>query len=93
MRAERAIFGSWTLSALGLLGVLVPKCPLCLAAYLCLFGLSASTARAVAVLGLPLALGLIGCSAIATALFVAGRARRVRTARRAHATRSCCSSH
>lgn len=91
MRAERAIFGSWTLSVLGLLGVLVPKCPLCFAAYLCLFGLSASTAHTVAFLGRPLAFALIACSGIATALFVMHRARRARKTQRASA--SCCSQH
>ena len=88
MRAERAVVGSWTVSALGLLGVLVPKCPLCFAAYLCLFGVSASTARAIAVLGRPLALGLVACSVIATAWFVAQRAR----SRKVSSARpSCCS--
>lgn len=78
MRAERAVFGSWAFSVLGLLGVLVPKCPLCFAAYLCLFGLSASTAHAVAFLGRPLAFALIAGSALATALLVMQRARRAR---------------
>ena len=91
MRAERAVFGSWALSALGVLAVLVPKCPLCLAAYLCLFGLSASTAHAVAFFGRPIAFTLIACSAVATALFVIQRARRLRQAEGAPA--SCCSQH
>jgi hypothetical protein len=93
MRAERALFGSWAASALGLLGVLVPKCPLCLAAYLCLFGFSAGTAHALATLGLPLCLGLLFISALATALFVARRGRYREGARTGtiHApSRACC---
>jgi hypothetical protein len=75
-RNSGALFGSWLASALGLLGVLVPKCPLCFAAYLCVFGVSASTARSVAWLGAPLCATVIGISLIATAVFVAKRGRR-----------------
>ncbi len=75
-RSSGALFGSWLASALGLLGLLVPKCPLCLAAYLCVFGVSASTARSVAWLGVPLCATVIGVSVIATAVFVAKRGRR-----------------
>lgn len=75
-RNGRALFGSWLASALGLAGLLVPKCPLCLAAYLCVFGVSASSARSVAWLGVPLCATLIGVSVIATALLVAKRGRR-----------------
>ena len=55
----------------------MPKCPLCAAAYLCLFGVSAGSAQAIVKLGLPLALGLVVVSAVATALFVAHRGRRL----------------
>ncbi len=75
-RSNGAWFGSWLASALGLLGLLVPKCPLCLAAYLCVFGVSASTARSVAWLGVPLCATLIGVSVVATAVLVAKRGRR-----------------
>jgi hypothetical protein len=75
-RNTGALFGSWLASALGLLGLLVPKCPLCLAAYLCVFGVSASSARSVAWLGVPLCAALIGASVIATAVLVAKRGRR-----------------
>ncbi len=81
-RAERALFGSWLGSALACLGVIVPKCPLCAAAYLCLFGMSASSAQAVVKLGLPLCITLIAVSAFSSALFVARRGRRA-LARRA----------
>ena len=77
MRAERALFGSWLATALGVTGVLVPKCPLCAAAYLCLFGLSAGSAQAMAKLGVPVCLGLIVVSTLATALFVSHRGRRL----------------
>jgi hypothetical protein len=77
MRAERALFGSWFATALGVAGVLVPKCPLCAAAYLCLFGVSAGSAQAIVKLGVPLCLGLIVVSALATALFVSHRGRRL----------------
>lgn len=87
-RVGRALLGSWLGSALAAAAVLVPKCPLCAAAYLCLFGLSASSARAVVQLGLPLCIALIAASALATALFVARRGRRL--ARREKASDSCC---
>ncbi|MEI9937652.1 MAG: hypothetical protein WDO69_10575 [Pseudomonadota bacterium] len=77
-RAERALFGSWLTTALACLGVVVPKCPLCAAAYLCLFGVSASSAQAVVKLGLPLCIALVAGSALATAWFVARRGQRVR---------------
>ncbi|HEY3257164.1 MAG TPA: hypothetical protein VGJ91_24570 [Polyangiaceae bacterium] len=89
-RAQRALFGSWLTTALACLGVIVPKCPLCAAAYLCLFGLSASSAQAVVKLGLPLCLTLIACSVLATALFVARRGRRVAT--RCETKSGCCGS-
>ena len=85
-RAERFVLGSWFTTALALGGVLLPKCPLCVAAYLCLFGVSASTARTAATLGAPLCIGLIALSTLATALFVAWRGRWAK-ARRAG---SCC---
>ena len=76
-RAARALFGSWLGTLLCCLGVLAPKCPLCLAAYLCLFGVSASSARAAVQLGVPLCVALIASSTLATAWFVARRARSV----------------
>ena len=84
MRAERAVLGSWCGAALGIAGVLVPKCPLCLAAYLCLFGVSAGSAQALVKLGAPLCLGLIFASALGTALLVARRGRERDRARSAH---------
>lgn len=86
--ATRALLGSWLTSALALSAVIVPKCPLCLAAYLCLFGVSASSARAVVQLGRPLCLALIAASALATALFVLRRSRDL--ARRDKSASSCC---
>ena len=88
MRAERWLFGSWFTTALALGGVLVPKCPLCIAAYLCLFGVSAGAARTAATLGAPLCIGLIALSALATALFVARRGHQAKNRRSAS---SCCS--
>jgi hypothetical protein len=84
-RAERALFGSWLSALLACLAVFVPKCPLCAAAYLCLFGVSASSARDVAELGLPLCVALIAGSTLATALFVARRSRPL--------ARRCCDRH
>lgn len=89
-RAGRVLVGSWLGSALAALAVVVPKCPLCAAAYLCLFGVSASSARAVVQLGLPLCLALIGASTVATALFIARRGRHL--AAREKSGDSCCST-
>ena len=89
-RAGRVLVGSWLGSVLAALAVVIPKCPLCAAAYLCLFGVSASSARAVVQLGLPLCLALIGASAVATALFVARRGRHL--AAREKSDDSCCGS-
>jgi len=89
-RSGRALLGSWFTAALACLGLLVPKCPLCVAAYLGLFGFSASSAQAVAKLGLPLCVALIAGSALATAWFVARRSWR-RPAR-VDSERSCCRS-
>jgi len=88
--AARALFGSWLTTVLACLGVLVPKCPLCAAAYLCLFGLSANSAQATVKLGLPLCIALIAGSALATAWFVARRGRRVAT--RPQRGKTCCAS-
>ena len=85
--AGRVVFGSWLTTSLATAGVLLPKCPLCVAAYLCLFGVSASSARAAARLGLPLCVGMVCISVLATAVFVARRGRRL--ARRVHGSRSC----
>jgi len=69
------LVGSWLGSALALSAVMLPKCPLCVAAYLCVFGVSATSARAVVQLGLPLCIAFIAASALGTALFVARRGR------------------
>jgi hypothetical protein len=84
------LVGSWLGTALAALAVIVPKCPLCAAAYLCLFGVSASSARAAVQLGLPLCLMLIAGSTVATALFIARRGRQI--ASRAKSSHSCCST-
>ena len=76
--ARRAMLGSWLGSALAFLAVALPKCPLCVAAYLCLFGMSASSAVAVVKLGVPLCLAMVACSALVTALLVSRRGRRLR---------------
>ena len=72
---KRALLGSWLTTTLACLGVALPKCPLCLAAYLCLFGMSAGSAHALAALGLPLCLSAIGLCTLATALFVTRRSK------------------
>jgi len=94
MRAERALAGSWLGAALGVAGVLLPKCPLCLAAYLCLFGVSASTARVVVRLGVPLSLAVFAAAVLGTACFVAQRGRQLARARNAPTqgakTGNCC---
>jgi len=87
-RTERALFGSWLTSALVCLGVLIPKCPLCLAAYLCLLGISASSAQALARLGLPLCITLIAGSTLASVWFVVRRGRRL--AARSESQATCC---
>jgi len=89
-RAGRVLVGSWLGSALTALAVIVPKCPLCAAAYLCLFGVSASSARAVVQLGLSLCLALVGASTAATLLFVARRGRNLSA--REKSRDSCCGS-
>ncbi|HYP76091.1 MAG TPA: hypothetical protein VER12_09055 [Polyangiaceae bacterium] len=89
-RAQRAMLGSWLGSALAFFAVAVPKCPLCAAAYLCLFGLSASSAQAVAELGVPLCVAAIAGSTLATALLVMQRGRRLRA--RSRSERTCCST-
>jgi len=85
VRAERALAGSWLGAALGVATVILPKCPLCLAAYLCLFGVSASTARVVARLGVPLSLALLAGAVLGTACLVAQRGRLLTRARNAPA--------
>jgi len=84
------LIGSWFGSLLAFLAVFVPKCPLCAAAYLCLFGVSASSARAAVQLGLPLCIAMIAGSALATAWFVARRGRHLAAGEKS--TESCCSS-
>jgi hypothetical protein len=88
-RGRRALFGSSVASALGVAGLLIPKRPLCLAAYLCVFGVSASSARSVAWLGVPLCIALIAASALATAVFVAQRGRRLASQK----SGTCCTRH
>ena len=87
-RAGRALLGSWLTAALSCLGVVVPKCPLCAAAYLGLFGVSASSAQAVVELGVPLCVALIASSTLATAWFLARRSRRVAVG--AVCAQTCC---
>jgi len=89
MNAKRALLGSWSASALACLGVALPKCPLCLAACLCLFGLSASSARTIAQHGLLLCLTGIALCTLATALFVARRGRRALRATAKQAVLHC----
>jgi len=86
--AQRALWGSWGSTALACLGVVVPKCPLCAAAYLSLFGLSASSARALLGWRAPLCVALIAGSTVATAWFVARRGRRLAAA--SARERGCC---
>jgi hypothetical protein len=96
MRAERAVLGGWAATGLGVAGVLVPKCPLCAAAYLGLLGLGAGSARTIVNGSVPLCLGLLFTSALGTAFLVARRRRRAGTARDAQeplvapARSSCC---
>lgn len=73
MRAKRAVLGSWLAAALGVAGLLIPKCPLCVAAYLCLFGVSAGSAHAMVGLGPPLCIGLVAAPVLGTTLFIAWR--------------------
>ena len=61
----------------GLLLALAPKCPLCLAAYLSVFGVGAGTAAAVAPWLRPIAITLLGVLAIATAVVWHRQGRRV----------------
>lgn len=58
-RAGRGRAGSALTLALGVALALVPKCPLCIAAYLSVFGLGMAAAGAIAPWCLPLALALI----------------------------------
>jgi hypothetical protein len=82
VRAGRAIAAT-----LGV--VLLPKCPLCVAAYLVSFGLSASAAACLAPLIRPLALTLatLACLALGYGSW-RSRTQRLTTTRRASA--SCC---
>jgi len=89
-RVSRTLFGSWLSTLLAVLGVVAPKCPLCAAAYLGLLGVSASSARAVVALGVPLCVASTAVSAVATALFVARRGTRV--AARVERKPTCCGS-
>jgi hypothetical protein len=58
-RAERGRVGSALTLALGVALALVPKCPMCIAAYLSVFGLGMAAAGALAPWCLPLALAMI----------------------------------
>jgi membrane protein implicated in regulation of membrane protease activity len=61
----------------GLLLMLAPKCPMCLAAYLAVFGVGAGTAALVAPWLRPVGVLLLGAAALATA-WILFRARRRR---------------
>lgn len=94
MRAERVFFGSSLASALGVAGVLIPKCPLCVAAYLCLLGLGAGSARAVVAIGGPLLGVVLAASLLASAWLIVRRLRQSRR-RQPHAVSrdaTCCAS-
>ena len=69
-----------------LAAVLVPKCPLCVAAYLAAFGMSAAAADAAAPLVRPAAFALVG---LATHALLFG-ARRLRQRQRRRAAPRCC---
>jgi hypothetical protein len=64
----------WTLALVPCAALLVPKCPLCCAAYLSLFGVSAAAASLIAPLLRPLAFG-VGAVALALWFAYAVRAR------------------
>ena len=89
MRARGALFGSWLTTAVACIGLLLPKCPLCIAAYLCLFGVGGGTARALVGLGVPACLALIVGSLLATAWFFA---RRGRGSVHSEQPNTCCAS-
>ncbi len=59
----------------GRLLALVPKCPMCLAAYLAVFGVGAGTAALIAPWLRPVGIVLLGAAALATA-WILFRARR-----------------
>jgi hypothetical protein len=61
----------------GLVLALAPKCPLCLAAYLSVFGVGTGVAAAVAPWLRPVAIALLVVIAIATAVVWVRAARRV----------------
>src|SRR5262245_6067129 len=86
-RAAKAPRGLWA-AALGsaLVAVLVPKCPLCVAAYLVLLGVSAGAASLAAPLLFPAAIALAAL-AFGAAVF-RGRDRR-RTRRSSPPTPAC----
>jgi len=74
-KRKRAFFGSWLTLALGLAASLVPKCPLCIAGYLSLFGLGTAAAGVMAPLFFPIGMALVvlSCASMA-ALFIRARA-------------------
>ena len=67
-----------------LVALLVPKCPLCVAAYLAAFGLSASASHSAAPFVRPLALAIAAVASLALALAVWRNRKR-------HAMPRCCS--
>ena len=77
MRAECCSARSrlrWALALLPCAALLVPKCPLCCAAYLSLFGVSAAAATLIAPLLRPIALG-VGVAVLALLVAYAVRRR------------------
>jgi hypothetical protein len=66
----RRLGGSSAAVALGLAATLVPKCPLCVAAYLSVLGLSGAAAGALAPLLLPVGEALLAVSVLWTAFIL-----------------------
>jgi hypothetical protein len=80
-RPARAVVGSSLGVALGLAAALLPKCPLCIAAYLSAIGVGTAAAHTLAPLLFPLGIGLVAIS-LALLAIVAVRHRRALNLRR-----------